>query len=255
MLTDQTIILGMPWETWKIILEFVLPFLAAIIGTWIYEYWKRRGQQIPVSADRTGQNKITRNMTSTLLLVARHPDFQQQRIRRSRHVEKGVIVGRVLIFGYFIWLTFLLPDLLSKISDQNAKVGLLIVLVILFILSFFPLVWSILTLVWLHRRITSRTAKHMTITINEESIQLLHHCLSTLLNMGADITSFDLVGGFIEAELPSGIMNIRVSTISGSIYHRVQVHSDTFLPSSIIDYGRNARNLSAFTKVFFESSD
>jgi hypothetical protein len=251
MMTEPTTFFGIQMEYWQF-LGILLTIVSPIVSLAANIYLRRRSQRAPASVRNANQNRITQTAMSTLLLLTRHPNLQQQRIHLSRCIEIVVISIQTFVFLYSVVLAIFLPGLLSNVSDQDIKTRLIILVVFLFVLVISSLLMSILTLIRLQRRITSRTAKHMTIIVNEDFVQLMRHCLSTLLNMGADLISFDLEGGLIEAELTTGRMNIRVSKIPGSTHHRVQIHSDTFLPSSFFDDGKNRRNLSAFTHKFFE---
>ncbi len=249
-MTNQSVILGLTWETWKIVFEFVLPLLAAFI----VEYIRYRRQRIHVSNKLKDQDKTTITISSIPLLISRYPTTHQQRIGQFRRAEIVVIFLRLLLFSYAIYLAILLPSLLPKILNQTTRIGLITLLILLFIFTLIPLIWSIMVLIWVRNRITSFTAKHMTIIVNKDKLQLLRCCISALLNMHADIVSLDLRNGFIEAELSTGIINIRVTNVGDGIYSAAQILSDTFLPSNIIDYGRNSKILSFFINSFFECS-
>jgi hypothetical protein len=228
----------------------LIGILLSIIS--IITNYASRSQPISTSVKNANKDRITQTAMSTLLMLTRHPNRQQQRIRLSRRIEIVFISIQTLFLFYGVLLAIILPDLLSKISDQDMRTRLIILVVIFFVLVISSLLVPILTLLRLRRRITSRTAKHMTIIVDEEYAQLVQHCLSTLLNMGADLINVDVENGLIEAELTTGRMNIRVSDIPGGRHHRVQIHSDTFLPSSFIDGGKNRKNLSDFTYEFFK---
>jgi hypothetical protein len=245
MMTEPTVFLGIP-VAYLPLIGILLTIISIIINS------IGRIQQTSTPVKNANKNRITQTAMSTLLMLTQHPNRQQQRIRLSRRIEIAVISIQTFVLFYAVLLAITLPGLLPKISDQDIRTRLIILVVILFVLVISSLIVPILTLIRLQRRITSRTAKHMTIIVNEEYAQLVQHCLSTLLNMGAALTSVDLEDGLIEAELTTGRMNIRVSKIPGSRHHRLQIHSDTFLPSSFFDGGKNRKNLSDFTREFFE---
>ncbi|MCX6009244.1 MAG: hypothetical protein NTW48_04305, partial [Chloroflexi bacterium] len=195
-----------------------------------------------------GQVRITQNQVAALLAVIRLDNLRQQRIGLLIVLERIVIGIDSVILAYGAALLCYLPFMIHKVTNFGP-----IILAAAFILTVGGLVlWRAITNISrLRNGQNSRQARHSNITLRDNFTNLVMQCIAALLNMGADITSLDAQGGFIEADLGAGRLAITIRPTGEGLDHQIQVLSDNYLPTGSIGERRNSENLVRFTQELF----
>ena len=198
--------------------------------------------------NQEGQVRITQDQVAALLAVVRQPNLRQQRVRQQIAVERTVIISDSVILAYGAALLCYLPFMIHKITTFWP-----IVLAAAFILTVGGLVlWRAITnKSRLRNGQNSSQARHSNIKVRDDFTNLMRQSIAALLNMGADITSFDAHQGSIEAELGAGRLTITVQPTDEDLVHEIQILSDRYLPTALVGGRENSENLARFTKEFF----